>query len=170
MVITEAAKHNAPKDIPAALFEAVVHDHSLEDHMSTLTAESTWLNISPERRELTFVSFMTFMQLNGGLKKMFNVWMGLLCTPGTLIFRDTSWHRPFLVIHPTPYGVLVRDCILYFKGGRKCIELDTRSQNGACGFRVLPVTNFNEWKVCRVRLIAPYEAHDKRPPGNTQTQ
>ena len=166
MVVTEASKHGAPKDLPAALFEATVHDHSLEDHISTLTEEATWLNISPERREQTFVSFVSFMQLTGDLKQMLNVWQGHLCTAGSLIYRTTDRKRTYLVVHVTPHGVLVRDCILNYDGGDNAIEFDSRSTSGASGFRVLQVTNYNEWKCVKLRLIAPFETHEKRSNGD----
>ena len=54
MVITEPAKNSCPKEISNTVFDGTVHDHCLEEDIHTLTAEATWLNVSPERRELCF--------------------------------------------------------------------------------------------------------------------
>jgi hypothetical protein len=165
MTITEAAKNASPKDIPSSIFEATVHDHSLQDTISTLTSEATWLNLSPQRREQCFVAMSSFVALQGDIHKMLRIWQGLLCVAGSLIWRKGAPMHCFLVFHVTPHGVCARACRLRKEGDHKIIELVRDPSGETCIYRTLAIHDCEEWMACKVRLLAPFETHEKRPAG-----
>ena len=87
IVVTATSKHLAPKSLPPATFESKVHDNSLGERAKTLCAQSTWLNISPQHRELCFASWLSFTTLNGNYDDFFRTWQSLLVQSGHLLYH-----------------------------------------------------------------------------------
>lgn len=84
IVVTETAKSLAPSCIREGTYDAEVYDNTFEDKFNQLTGATTWLNLSPERRELAFVSFKSFENCEFDFPRYSFSWLSLLCTDGDL--------------------------------------------------------------------------------------
>lgn len=91
--VTDAAKQSAPTTLPASTFDSKVHDHSLGEQARTLTGNSTWLNISPQKRELCFASWRSFVTLGGDYEGFASTWQSLLAPTGHFLYhKNTEGH------------------------------------------------------------------------------
>ena len=88
--VTTAAKEHAPTSLPPSTFESKVHDNSLGEKAKTLTAKSTWLNISTQHRELCFASWLGFVTLNGDYNLYFRSWQSLLVQSGQFLYSSAD--------------------------------------------------------------------------------
>ena len=147
------------------MFDATVYDHTLEEHIDTLTQEATWLNISPEKREECFVSFAAFMVLDGNVQHALLSWQSLLCCEGTIVYEKKNPRKAVLVFHVTPHAILGRVCTVEYVDGHKVFEVLKQGLQEDPTWKVVPIYDYTAYNCCRVRLLAPYESHEKRPTG-----
>jgi hypothetical protein len=89
--VTDSAKNLAPATLPLSTYSATTHDHSLGPEVSsTLTGKATWLNCSPERRELCYVSWVSFLQVKADYAKHHCAWQSFLAPVGHIIYDSVS--------------------------------------------------------------------------------
>ena len=77
--VTNTAQANRPKQIEDAYFSTRGWQHSCGAEFDKLGKEAEWLNTTHEGRMRGFLSFATFVELDGDWGKHNALWRGLTC-------------------------------------------------------------------------------------------
>ena len=105
------------------------------------------------------------MVLDGNVQHALPSWQSLLSCEGTIVYEKKNPRTAVLVFHVTPHAFFGRVCTVEYVDGHKVFEVLKQRLQEDPTWKVVLIYGHTAYNCCRVRVLAPYESHEKRPAG-----